>query len=96
SKTDFSQYIAKHVGKKVKRKTLLKKFDKEFGQGSRSYLALRCKKVRRKSLLTEIQIHLKKNLLATDDFGKMFPKEKLRVRGNCPRRFKIDEVGISR
>ena len=94
SKTDFSQYIAKHVGKKVKRKTLLKKFDKEFGKGSRSYLVLRCKKVRRKSLLTEIQIHLKKNFRVADDFGKMFLKEKLWVHGNCPRSFKIDEVGV--
>jgi len=94
SETDFSRYVANNVGKYVKRKDLLKAFDKEFGKGSRAYLLLRCKKVRGTSLLTEIQIHLKKNLSEISDFRQLFPKEKLRVHGTCPRRFKIDEVGV--
>jgi ribonuclease T2 len=96
SKTGFSQYVAKHVDQYVSRNMLLKKFDKEFGKGSRSHLALRCKKIDGTSLLTEIRIHLKKNISAINDFGQqIFPEKKIRVRGNCPRRFKIDEVGVT-
>ena len=93
SKTAFSQYIAKHIGKKVKRKNVLKAFDKSFGKGSRAYLALRCKKVRGTSLLTEIQIHIKKDLSNLTEFRHLFPNKKPKIRGTCPRKFKIDEVG---
>jgi len=95
SKTRFSQYVAKNVGKYVNRKALLKQFDKEFGQGSRHYLALKCQKVRGTSLLTEIRIFLKKELSTVSDFKHLFPEKKLKVRGTCPRSFKIDEVGIA-
>jgi ribonuclease T2 len=94
SKTDFSQYVAKNVGKYIKRKDLLKAFDKEFGKGSRNYLGLRCKKVGGNNLLTEIQLHLKKDLSRVENFGLLFPKENPRMRGNCPVKFKIDEVGF--
>ena len=95
SKTRFSQYVAKNVGRYVNRKVLLKQFDKEFGQGSRHYLALKCKKVRGISLLTEIRIYLKKELSIVSDFKHLFPEKRLTVRGTCPRRFKIDEVGMA-
>ncbi len=94
SDSSFSQYVAKHIGKTVKRKNLLKAFDKSFGKGSRAYLALRCKKVRGTSLLTEIQIHLKKDLSNLNKFKHLFPKKKPKIHGTCPRRFKIDEVGF--
>ena len=93
SKSAFSQYVAKNIGKKVKRKNLLKAFDKSFGKGSRAYLALRCKKVRGTSLLTEIQIHLKKDLSNMTKFKHLFPNKKPKIHGSCPRKFKIDEVG---
>jgi ribonuclease T2 len=95
SKSAFSQYVTKHIGKNVKRKNLLKAFDNSFGKGSRSYLALRCKKVHGISLLTEIQIHLKKDLSNPTKFKHLFPNKKPKIHGTCPRRFKIDEVGIS-
>lgn len=95
SETGFSQYIANNVGKYVKRNELLKAFDKEFGKGSRAHLALRCKKVRGNSLLTEIQINLKKDMSILSDFGSLFAEEKFRIYGTCPRRFKIDNVGIA-
>lgn len=97
SETRFSQYVKDNVGKYVKRNSLLKMFDKEFGKGSRAYLALRCKKVRGTSLLTEIQIHLKKNLSISNmsDFRNLFPEEKIKIYGTCQHRFKIDEVGVA-
>jgi ribonuclease T2 len=94
SKTQFSQKVAENVGKFVKRHELLKAFDKEFGKGSRNYLALKCKKVRGTSLLTELQIHLKKDIGSDNNFRNLFPKEKPKIWGSCPSRFKIDEVGI--
>jgi len=96
SKTRFSQYVANNVGKFVKRKKLLKKFDQEFGKGSNAYLALKCNKVRGTSLLTELQIHLNKNISRGRGFKDLFPKRRFRVRGSCPRRFKIDKVGIGK
>ncbi|KHD08528.1 hypothetical protein PN36_13335 [Candidatus Thiomargarita nelsonii] len=92
SKTGFSQYITQNVGKYVKRKKLLKAFDKAFGKGSRKHLALKCKKVRGIAMLTEIQIHLKKELSDISEFKTLFPKEKIRIHGTCPSQFKIDEV----
>jgi len=95
SKTGFSQYITQNVGKYVKRKKLLKAFDKAFGKGSRKHLALMCKKVRGTAMLTEIQIHLKKELSGISEFKTLFPKEKIRIHGTCPSQFKIDEVGTT-
>jgi len=93
SRTHFNQTVAENVGKHIKRHELLTVFDKEFGKGSRDYLVLKCKKVRGTSLLTEIQIHLKKDIGSANNFRSLFPKEKPKIWGSCPSRFKIDEVG---
>ncbi len=94
SKTGFSQKITQNVGKYVKRKNVLKAFDKAFGKGSRKHLGLMCKKVRGTPLLTEIQIRLKTDLSDMSDFKHLFPKQEIRIYGTCPSQFKIDEVGI--
>ncbi|MDM8561584.1 ribonuclease T2 [Candidatus Parabeggiatoa sp. HSG14] len=95
SKTRFSAYVAKNAGKYVKRKKLLKAFAREFGKRSRAYLKLQCRKIKGVSLLTEVQINLKKNLKDVSDFSRLFTEEKLKIHGTCPRSFKIDEVGIN-
>ncbi len=94
AQTKFSQLIADNAGKIVKRVTLLRAFQKEFGDSR--YLSLQCRKVEGESLLTEIRIYLKKDLQnVVSDLKSLLPEtKKLRGRGTCPQTMKIDEVGM--
>jgi ribonuclease T2 len=92
--TEFNHYVAKRAGDDVARRDLLDQFDVEFGDGASDYLSLRCTKVDGVSLLTEIQIVLRPDLAALDDFTALFPDEKIPPEGSCPQTFKVDRVGL--
>lgn len=93
AQTEFNQYVAAHIGSEVSRNDLLHEFEAEFGPGSDDYLSLRCNKVAGTSLLSELQLVLKKELAEVDDFSQLFPDEKVSPQGNCPQQFVIDPVG---
>lgn len=93
SKTEFSKFISSNIGRYVKRNTVLKAFEKEFGKGSRSFLELKCKSAKGIKFLTEIRIYLQKNLTESNRLKDLLPERKIRVRGGCPRKFKIDKAG---
>lgn len=94
SQTDFNQYVAKRVGRQVTRQELLTQFAAEFGQENSNFLSLRCSKVDGTSLLTEIQLVLKKDLAELNDFADLFPADEIHPQGSCPQEFKIDSVGL--
>lgn len=92
--TAFNRYVAARVGKEVSRRDLLNQFDVEFGEGASDYLSLRCTKLDGVSLLSEIQIVLRPDIAALDDFAALFPDERIPPSGNCPQTFKVDQVGL--
>jgi ribonuclease I len=94
SQTNFNRYVAKRAGHQVTRQELLEQFGNEFGQENSNFLSLRCSKVDGTSLLTEIQLVLKKDLTELNDFTNLFPADEVRPQGNCPQEFKIDSVGL--
>lgn len=94
AQTEFNRYVADNIGGTLSRNDLLERFDQEFGNGASDYLSLRCSKVDGNSLLTEIQITLRQDLGALDDFGQLFPRESVRPQGSCPQQFSIDAVGL--
>lgn len=94
AQTDFNRYIAQQTGAQVFRRDLLARFDTEFGEGSSSYLSLRCDKISGQSVLTELQIVLKKEMADVSDFSRLFPTQKVNPQGDCPQRFMIDPVGL--
>ena len=71
---------------------LLDAFNQEFGKHTAKYLTLHCKKVKNTSLLTEIRLYLAQPLKQTQNLADYFPTEKIKIRGGCPQRFKIDAV----
>ena len=91
--TRFNQYVAERIGQTVSRRELLDVFSLEFGQENGDFLSLRCNEVKGKSLLSEIQIVLNKDLGPLTNFGEVFPTEKIRPQGNCPQSFNIDAAG---
>lgn len=93
SQTNFNHYIAANVGQTVDRSTVLEQFSTEFGTGTQDHLTLRCTEVDGVSVLTEIQITLKKDLGPLNDWSALFPDNPRRGSGNCPQQFKIDAVG---
>lgn len=94
SKSKFSKFISANIGRYVKRNAVLKAFEKEFGKGSRSFLELKCSSAKGVKFLSEIRIYLQKNLAESDDLKDLFPKRKIRVKGGCPGKFKIDKAGV--
>ena len=94
AQTDFNRYIAQQTGAQVFRRDLLARFDTEFGEGSSSYLSLRCDKISGQSVLTELQIVLKKEMADVSDFSRLFPTQKVNPQGDCPQHFMIDPVGL--
>lgn len=94
AQSDFNRYIAQQTGQQVFRRDLLARFDTEFGEGSNSYLSLKCDKIGGQSVLTELQIALKKNLAEVSDFSRLFPAQKVNPQGDCPQHFMIDPVGV--
>lgn len=94
AQSDFNRYIAKQAGEQVFRRDLLARFDTEFGEGSSSYLSLKCDKIGGQSVLTELQIALQKDLANPADFSQLFPAQKVNPQGDCPQHFMIDPVGL--
>ncbi|MBN1486940.1 MAG: hypothetical protein JW981_04810 [Anaerolineae bacterium] len=94
SQTDFNRYVAERVGSGVSRQELLAQFDAEFGPDASDYLSLRCDKVDGTTLLTEIQLVLKKDLSEPYDFSELFPAASVPLNGSCPSQFMIDQVGL--
>ncbi|HOU14649.1 MAG TPA: hypothetical protein PKZ84_16200 [Anaerolineae bacterium] len=92
--TEFNRYVAGHVGDDLSRRDLLNRFDAEFGDGASDYLSLRCTKLDGVSLLSEIQIVLRPDIAAVDDFTALFPDERIPPQGNCPQTFTVDRVGL--
>ncbi|MBN1876626.1 MAG: hypothetical protein JXA33_20540 [Anaerolineae bacterium] len=94
SQTAFDDYVANQAGSTVNRNELLDLFAREFGSEARNYLSLRCSKVEGVSLLTEIQVILKKDIAPDAEFGDLFPTDDIRPSGSCPTQIKIDLVGF--
>jgi len=94
SETKFSKFISANIGRYVRRNAVLKAFEKEFGKGSSSFLELKCKSANRIKFLTEVRIYLQKDLSESDRLKDLLPEYKIRVRGGCPRKFKIDKAGL--
>jgi ribonuclease T2 len=95
AQTNFNRYVGERVGQTVTRQELLAQFEAEFGPAAGNYLSLRCSKDGGESLLSEVQLALKKDLAEVDDWANLFPAQKVPVQGNCPSQFKIDRAGKS-
>ncbi|MCV6636827.1 hypothetical protein [Candidatus Albibeggiatoa sp. nov. NOAA] len=93
NQSQFAKLVSQNVGKYVQRKDLLNAFSQEFGKNNRNYLTLHCKKVGNTSLLSEIRLYLAKPLKQTHNLEDYFPTDKIKIRGGCPQRFKIDAAG---
>ncbi|WP_353571651.1 hypothetical protein [Candidatus Albibeggiatoa sp. nov. BB20] len=93
NQSQFAQLVEQNIGKYVQRKDLLNAFSKEFGKESRNYFTLHCKKQGSVSLLSEIRLYLANPLNETQNLASYFPTEKIKIRGGCPQRFKIDAAG---
>jgi ribonuclease I len=94
SKTRFNDFVSRNAGGDVERRTLLNEFDREFGRGSSSYLELKCEWINGVALLTEIRIYLQNSLNTSHSLKELFPKNRMNIKGSCPKRFRIDEAGL--
>jgi ribonuclease T2 len=93
NKSKFARLVEQNIGKYIQRNDLLNAFANEFGKTNRNYLSLHCKKVDNVSLLSEVRLYLANPLQENQDLTTYFPTEKIKIRGGCPQRFKIDGVG---
>jgi len=93
AKTKFSAYLTSHIGKRVTLRSILDVFEKDFGKGSSRSLILRCDSQHGTSLLTEVQLFLKKESLSAPLSSESFVRADEAEKGSCRKQIAIDAVG---
>lgn len=63
SSTQFNEFLARNIGKRVRVDDILKSFERDFGKGSRRSLEISCEKSGGLNYLSEIRIALNKDRL---------------------------------
>ena len=94
ARTKFQAHLAKHIGKRVSRKSLLDEFEKDYGPGSSRALILHCESKHGTSLLTEVHLYLKKDALGAPLSGAALVRADESEKGSCKKQIAIDPAGI--
>jgi len=89
---NFAKYISGHIGNTIRDDTLLKEFEKDFGQGNGKLVNLYCINVDGQTVLSEIRIYLKKSLLINNGLSELLIEPDASEHGSCPHEFLIDTV----
>jgi ribonuclease T2 len=94
AKTKFNAYIAANIGKRVSLESLLREFEKDFGEGSSRGLVLRCDSKHGASMLIEVRLYLKKESLMAPLARESFLRAEATDKGSCKKQIAIDPAGV--